>query len=61
LKRQEVLFEQHWISAPTLDEMRAKVAIAKADLGVAEANSVLAANQIDLAAATVERIKTLIT
>src|SRR3984893_3499822 len=55
LKRQEVLFNQHWISAQTLDEMRAK-----ADLGVAEANKALAANQIDLAAATVERIKTLI-
>jgi RND family efflux transporter MFP subunit len=40
--------------------MRAKAAIAKADLGVAEANSALAANQVDLAAATVERIKTLI-
>jgi RND family efflux transporter MFP subunit len=60
LKRQEVLFNQHWISAQTLDEMRAKAAIAKADLGVAEANSALAANQVDLAAATVERIKTLI-
>jgi RND family efflux transporter MFP subunit len=60
LKRQEVLFNQHWISAQILDEMRAKAAIAKADLGVAEANSALAANQIDLAAATVERIKTLI-
>ena len=60
LKRQEVLFNQHWISAQTLDEMRAKAAIAKADLGVAEANKALAANQIDLAAATVERIKTLI-
>jgi RND family efflux transporter MFP subunit len=60
VKRQEVLFNQHWIAAQTLDEMRAKAAIAKADLGVAEANSALAANQIDLAAATVEKIKTLI-
>src|SRR3984893_278505 len=60
LKRQEVLFNQHWISAQTLDEMRAKAAIAKADLAVAEANSAFATNQIDLAAATVERIKTLI-
>ena len=34
--------------------------IAKADLGVADANRALAANQVDVAAATVEKIKTLL-
>jgi hypothetical protein len=40
--------------------VRAAVEIAKADLSVAEANRVLAANQVDVAAATVERIKALL-
>jgi multidrug resistance efflux pump len=60
LKRQEVLFNQHWIVAQTLDEMRANASIAKAERGVAKANRDQAAHQIDLAAATVERIKTLL-
>jgi multidrug resistance efflux pump len=42
LKRQEVLFNQAWISAQALDQARATEAIATADLGVAEANSALA-------------------
>src|SRR6266403_2093293 len=41
-------------------EVLATAEIAKADLGVAEANRDLAANQVDLAAATVEKIKTLL-
>jgi RND family efflux transporter MFP subunit len=50
-----------FISDRTLDQVHANAEIAKADLGVAEANRDLAANQVDVAAATVERIKTLLT
>src|SRR6266436_10242768 len=50
-----------FISDRTLDQVHANANIAKADLGVAEANRDLAANQVDVAAATVERIKTLLT
>jgi RND family efflux transporter MFP subunit len=61
LKRREELSEgQGYISDRTLDEVRANAEIAKADLGVAEANRALAANQVDLAAATVEKIKALL-
>jgi RND family efflux transporter MFP subunit len=49
-----------FISDRTLDQVHANAEIAKADLGVAEANRALAANQVDVAAATVERIKTLL-
>src|SRR3982074_2986046 len=49
-----------FISDRTLDEVHANAEIAKADLGVAEANRALAANQIDVAAATVEKIKSLL-
>jgi RND family efflux transporter MFP subunit len=49
-----------FISDRTLDQVHANADIAKADLGVAEANRALAANQVDVAAATVERIKTLL-
>jgi RND family efflux transporter MFP subunit len=49
-----------FISDRTLDEVHANAEIAKADLGVAEANRALAANQVDVAAATVEKIKTLL-
>jgi RND family efflux transporter MFP subunit len=49
-----------FISDRTLDQVHANADIAKADLGVSEANSALAANQVDVAAATVERIKTLL-
>jgi RND family efflux transporter MFP subunit len=49
-----------FISDRTLDQVHANAEIAKADLGVAEANRDLAANQVDVAAATVERIKTLL-
>jgi RND family efflux transporter MFP subunit len=51
---------RNFISSQTLDQVHANADIAKADLGVAEANRVLAANQVDLAAATVEKIKTLL-
>ncbi len=51
---------RNFISDRTLDQVHANAAIAKADLGVAEANSDLAAHQVDVAAATVERIKTLL-
>jgi RND family efflux transporter MFP subunit len=49
-----------FISDRTLDQVHANEEIAKADLGVAEANRDFAANQIDVAAATVEKIKTLL-
>src|ERR1700738_3756565 len=49
-----------FISDRTLDQVHANAEIAKADLGVAEANRALAANQVDVAAATVEKIKTLL-
>jgi RND family efflux transporter MFP subunit len=49
-----------FISDRTLDQVHANADIAKADLGVAEANRNLAANQVDFAAATVEKIKTLL-
>jgi RND family efflux transporter MFP subunit len=51
---------RNFISDRTLDQVHANAAIAKADLGVVEANSDLAAHQVDVAAATVERIKTLL-
>src|SRR3981189_1191333 len=49
-----------FISDRTLDQVHANADIAKADLGVAEANRALAASQVDVAAATVEKIKTLL-
>jgi RND family efflux transporter MFP subunit len=51
---------RNFISDRTLDQVHANADIAKADLGVAEANSALAANQVDVAAATVEKVKTLL-
>jgi RND family efflux transporter MFP subunit len=51
---------RQFISDRTLDQVHANADIAKADLGVAEANRALAANRVDVAAATVERIKTLL-
>jgi RND family efflux transporter MFP subunit len=58
--REELGAAGHFISDRTLDEVRANAEIAKADFAVAEANRALAANQVDVAAATVERIKTLV-
>src|ERR1700704_2817704 len=60
LKRREELSAGHWISDRALDEVRANADIAMADLGVAEANSAAAADQVNVAAATVEKIKTLL-
>jgi RND family efflux transporter MFP subunit len=60
LKRREELSAGHWVSDRVLDEVRANADIAKADLGVAEANRALAADQVDVAAATMEKIKTLL-
>jgi RND family efflux transporter MFP subunit len=60
LKRQELLFKGRDIADQTLDEARANADIAKADVGVAEANRAFAAAQVNLAVATVERIKTLL-
>src|ERR1700736_1280810 len=51
---------RQFISDRTLDQVHANAEIAKADLGVAEANRALAANQVDVAAATVDKIKTLL-
>jgi RND family efflux transporter MFP subunit len=59
-RREELGAEGHFISDRTLDEVRAAAEIAKADLSVAEANRALAAKQVDVAAATVERIKALL-
>ena len=59
-RREELGAEGHFVSDRTLDEVRAGAEIAKADLSVAEANRDLAANQVDVAAATVEKIKTLL-
>jgi RND family efflux transporter MFP subunit len=59
-RREELGAAGHFISDRTLDEVRAGAEIAKADFSVAEANRVLAANQVDVAAATVERIKALL-
>jgi RND family efflux transporter MFP subunit len=59
-RREELGSEGHFISDRVLDEVRANAEIAKADLSVAEANRALAANQVDVAAATVEKIKTLL-
>jgi RND family efflux transporter MFP subunit len=59
-RREELGAAGHFISDRALDEVRANAEIAKADLGVAEANRALAANQVDVAAATVERVKTLL-
>ena len=60
LQRQAALFKDGWVPAQMLDQNSANTAIAKADLGVAKANRALAAHQIDLAAATVEKTKTLL-
>ena len=60
LQRQAALFKDGWVAAQMLDQNSANTAIAKADLGVAKANRALAAHQIDLAAATVEKTKTLL-
>jgi RND family efflux transporter MFP subunit len=60
VRREELGAAGHFISDRTLDEVRANAEIAKADLSVAEANRALAANQVDLAAATVEKIKALL-
>src|SRR6266481_2951699 len=49
-----------FISDRTLDQVHANAEIAKADLGVAEANRDLATNQVAVAAATVEKIKALL-
>src|SRR5712672_653132 len=59
-RREELGAAGHFISDRTLDEVRANAEIAKADLSVAEANRALAANEVDVAAATVEKIKTLL-
>src|SRR5882724_13322401 len=62
LRRREELGQgRQFISDRTLDQVRANADIAKADLGGAESNVDLAANQIYVAAATVEKIKTLLT
>src|SRR5467141_2351085 len=59
-RREELGAAGHFISDRVLDEVRANAEIAKADLSVAEANRALAANQVDVAAATVEKIQTLL-
>ena len=60
LKRQQALFKDHWVPAQMVDQTLADAAVARANVGVAKANRTLAAHQIDLAAATVEKTKTLL-
>jgi RND family efflux transporter MFP subunit len=60
LKRQESLHQGRAITDQALDEVRSKAQIARADLGVAEAKRMLAAAQVDAAAAAVDKIKTLL-
>jgi len=60
LKRQEALFKDQWVPAQMVDQTRADAAVAKANVGVSKANRTLAAHQIDLAAATVEKTKALL-
>ncbi len=57
LKRTATLTEERWVSDQALDDISAKAAIARADVGLAEANQAAVAAQADLAAATVERIR----
>jgi RND family efflux transporter MFP subunit len=59
-RREQLNDKQGFLTIDTLDEAYANADIAKADLAVAEANRALAANQVDVAAATVEKIKTLL-
>jgi RND family efflux transporter MFP subunit len=59
-RREELGAAGHFISDRTLDEVRANAEIAKADLAVGEANAALAAHEVDVAAASVEKIKTLL-
>ncbi len=59
-KRMEILNRQKWTTDQALDDIRAKAAIARADLGLAVSNRDLAAAQVDLAAATVEKDRALL-
>src|SRR5258705_1342657 len=59
-RREELGTAGHFFSDRALDEVRANAEIAKADLAVSEAKRTLAANQVDVAAATVSKIKTLL-
>jgi RND family efflux transporter MFP subunit len=59
-RREELGAAGHFISDRTLDEVRAGADIAKVDLSVGEASLALAADQVDVAAATVEKIKALL-
>src|SRR5712671_132047 len=59
-RREELGAAGHFISDRTLDEVRAAAEIAKTDLAVGEANRGLAANQVDVATATVEKTKALL-
>jgi len=56
-KRTATLTQERWVSDQELDDISAKAAIARADVGLAEANQAAVAAQADLAAATVERIR----
>ena len=59
-RRQNILNKDRWVSDQALDEIRAKADVAKVDVKLAEANRELAASQVDLAAATVEKNKALL-
>jgi RND family efflux transporter MFP subunit len=59
-RREELGAAGHFISDRTLDEVRAAAEIAKADLSVGESNRALAAAQVNVAAATVQKIKALL-
>jgi RND family efflux transporter MFP subunit len=62
LKRRETLGgggRGRWVSDQELDEVRTKAEVSRTDVGVAQANRALAAAQVDLAAATVEKTRTM--
>ena len=60
LKRQEALFKDQWVPAQMVDQTSADATVARANLRIAKANRTLAANQIDLAAATVAKTRALL-
>jgi multidrug efflux pump subunit AcrA (membrane-fusion protein) len=59
-KRQATLNRDRWVSDQALDESRAQKDVAQADLGFGEASRDEAAAQVELAAATVAKLKTLL-
>src|SRR5258708_2759220 len=59
-RRQETLNKDQWVSNQAVDDAPGKNGIARADLGLAEANRDQTAAQVDMAAATVKKTETLL-